>query len=175
MLLRLVGLGKVSREMLEELSPALSSRLGLLCAIGPFLEIPPRSYHASRGQFDADLIMDRLLARVPGRFLAVTNVDLFTSSCSLNFIFGQAQCPGRGAIVSFCRLDPSFYGLPSNSSLLFQRLVKEAVHEVGHTFGLTHCPNPACVMSFSNSVLDVDRKGADLCRSCLSKLQTISP
>jgi archaemetzincin len=172
MILRLVGLGQVNRELLEELSPALSSRLKLNCLIGPFLDLPPASYHPSRRQFDADIIMDRLLARVPGRFLAVTKEDLFTSSCNLNFIFGQAQCPGRGAIVSSCRLDPSFYGLASNKELLFERLVKEAVHEVGHTFGLTHCPNRTCVMSFSNSVLDVDKKGDDFCPSCSSKLRT---
>jgi archaemetzincin len=171
MLLRLVGLGETRAEMLQGLSPALSSRLKLTCVTGPFLEIPPGSYHAERRQYDADLIMERLLARVPGRFLAVTTRDLFTSSCDLNFIFGQAQCPGRGAIVSSCRLDPSFYGLPKNPDLLLERLVKEAVHEVGHTFGLTHCPRHTCVMSFSNSVLDVDRKTGYLCPACFSKLE----
>jgi len=173
MLLRLVGLGETSGEMLRELSRALASHLKLYCVVGPFLEIPPGSYHAGRRQYDADLIMNRLLARIPGRFLAVTTKDLFTSSCDLNFIFGQAQCPGRGAIVSSCRLDPSFYGLPRNPDLLLERLVKEAVHETGHTFGLTHCPNPACVMSFSNSVLDVDRKSENLCPSCSSKLEAM--
>jgi len=173
MVLRLVGVGEVPREWLEKLRLALREVLKLECLTGPFLDLPPASYREERGQYDADLILNRLLARIPGRFLAVTTVDLFTSSCNLNFIFGQAQCPGRGAIVSSHRLDPSFYAMPGGEELLLRRLVKEAVHELGHTFGLRHCPNQSCAMSFSNSVLEVDRKRERLCTSCLSKMEAL--
>jgi archaemetzincin len=36
-----------------------------------------------------------------------------------------------------------------------QRLVKEAVHELGHAFGLNHCENIECVMHFSNSLQNI--------------------
>ena len=49
--------------------------------------------------------------------------------------------------------------------------VKEAVHELGHTRGLGHCADPRCVMAFSNSLADTDRKGKEFCARCTYKLR----
>jgi len=95
-------------------------------------------------------------------------VDLYAGR--LNFVFGEAD-PGTGiAVVSTHRLRPEFYGGASNRGLLFSRLVKEAVHELGHIFMLGHCPDPTCAMHFSNSILDTDIKGPGLCPRCRFKL-----
>jgi archaemetzincin len=67
-------------------------------------------------------------------------------------------------------LRDEFYGLPPNPAALKSRLVKEAVHELGHTFGLVHCPNACCVMYFSNSLGDTDRKGPGFCSACKARL-----
>ncbi len=96
--------------------------------------------------------------------LGVTSVDLYASN--LNFVFGEAQCPGEIALISLFRLRPEFYGLLPNRNLFCQRAVKEAVHEVGHTFGLSHCQDPLCVMFFSNSIIDTDAKDSAFCRRC---------
>ena len=88
----------------------------------------------------------------------------------LNFVFGQAKMKGRVAVVSIARLDPTFWHQPEDEELLEKRAVKECLHEVGHmAFGLGHCPNRHCVMNFSNTVGDVDKKTKFLCNSC--KLQ----
>ena len=101
--------------------------------------------------------------------LAVESVDLYAGN--LNFVFGEAD-PGTGiAVVSTHRLRPEFYGEAPSPELFFSRLVKESVHESGHTFGLGHCPDPACVMHFSNSVFNTDLKGPDLCPQCKFKLK----
>ena len=50
-------------------------------------------------------------------------------------------------------------------------MVKEAIHELGHTFGLFHCNNKLCVVYFSNSLYDTDRKGKRLCLDCKNKLR----
>jgi archaemetzincin len=98
------------------------------------------------------------------RLLGVTDVDLYVPS--LNFVFGEAKCPGNVAVISIFRLDPRFYG-EENESLLYRRAVKEAVHELGHTFGLTHCEDSSCVMFFSNSIYDTDRKHETFCGRCV--------
>jgi archaemetzincin len=100
---------------------------------------------------------------VAGRVLGVTDMDLYAGG--LNFVFGMAETQGGAAVISVARLR-----LGANHARFQARTLKEAVHELGHTFGLPHCPRPQCVMHFSNSLADTDRKGADFCPECLAKL-----
>ena len=104
------------------------------------------------------------------RILAVVSVDLYTGN--LNSVFGEAD-PSTGiAVVSTHRLRTEFYGEAANPALFFSRLVKESVHELGHTFGLGHCPDPTCVMYFSNSIFDTDLKRTDFCSRSKFKLDS---
>jgi len=130
------------------------------------------AYNGARHQYDSKIILENLAKTVKAptpadKLLAILSVDLYTGG--LNFIFGQAQYHGQFAVVSTYRLKPEFYG-GEDGALLLRRLEKEAVHELGHTFGLSHCANPTCVMSFSNSIRMVDRKDAVFCQSCRSHL-----
>ena len=102
------------------------------------------------------------------KVLAVTGLDLFIPI--LTFVFGEARLNGRCAIVSSCRLDNKFYGLPNNPGLLQERLLKEAIHELGHTYGLFHCHDPKCVMKSSTYVEEIDSKSSRFCDKCSDKL-----
>lgn len=98
------------------------------------------------------------------RILGVTAVDLYIPI--LTFVFGEAQLRGSCAVVSFHRLRQEFYGLPANSTVLGERLLKEAVHELGHTLPLAHCEDYQCVMSPSHGVERTDLKTSQFCTSC---------
>jgi archaemetzincin len=93
-----------------------------------------------------------------------SGLDLFVPV--LTFVFGQAQLKGPGALLSTFRLRNEFYGLPADPYLLLDRTIKEAVHELGHSFGLVHCHDPACVMSSSTYVEEVDLKSDWYCSEC---------
>jgi len=93
----------------------------------------------------------------------------------LTFVFGQAQLGGRVAIVSLARLRQEFYGLPADPILVRERAVKEALHEMGHAFGLVHCVDPLCAMSLSTQVEQVDAKLPDVCPSCRTLLREGGP
>jgi archaemetzincin len=84
----------------------------------------------------------------------------------LTYVFGEAQLDGRCAVISFHRLDETFYGFPPNPRLLEERLHKEAVHELGHTYGLLHCQRYDCVMHSSMAVEEVDVRPINFCSEC---------
>jgi archaemetzincin len=98
------------------------------------------------------------------RILGVTSLDLYIPI--LTFVFGEAQLRGNCAVVSSFRLRQEFYGLPANEALFRDRLLKESVHELGHTFELSHCDDYQCVMSPSHGVEWIDLKTNRLCQSC---------
>jgi len=97
--------------------------------------------------------------------LGVAALDLYVPG--MNFVFGEARCPGQVAVISTRRLKPT----PRNQRLFRERVLKEAVHEIGHTLGLKHCPNSACVMHFSEQIGDTDKKSATFCVECQSSLK----
>jgi archaemetzincin len=67
-------------------------------------------------------------------------------------------------------LEQDFYHLPPDHHLFLLRTVKEAIHELGHTGGLEHCPDPRCVMYFSNTLADTDHKDYQFCARCRTQV-----
>jgi len=122
-----------------------------------------------RGQYNALTLLERLIA-LPGseRLLGIVAGDLFIPM--LTHVFGQAQLNGRGAILSTYRLDNAVYGLAPDDTLFAARLAKEAIHELGHAFGLVHCHDPDCVMHSSMYVEEIDLKREELCSDCRRRL-----
>ncbi|KXA91952.1 hypothetical protein AKJ63_00270 [candidate division MSBL1 archaeon SCGC-AAA259D18] len=152
----------------------ISIKIGETCPdasdvkIGPKLKAPTEAYSSERDQYHASTILEKVQPKTTisqeEKILVVTSRDLYSKN--LNFVFGQAQCPGKVSIISTHRLRPKFYGQEKNQEIFLERAAKEAIHELGHTIGLGHCTNQECVMSFSNSIIDVDRKKLTFCEDC---------
>ncbi len=137
---------------------------------------PELAFDSSRGQYNSRTLLGRLLRDTPkdtARVLGIAGVDLFIPV--LTFVFGEAQLEGRAAAVSTYRLDSQLYGLPADSDLLFERLCKEAIHELGHTYNLMHCHHNRCVMTSSTYVEDIDLKSDQFCRRCYRAVQEARP
>ena len=164
----LVPVAPVDRELLKALVEPIRASFGIPVALHESQNIDSAaSFDSVRSQYNSTAILSALLNKLStngNKILAVTSVDLFVPV--LTFVFGEAQLDGTAAVVSTFRLDESLYGLPENRPLLQERLIKEAVHELGHTFGLIHCHDYDCVMHSSTSVEEVDVKGKELCGSC---------
>jgi archaemetzincin len=164
----LVG-GEISTAELEFLAGPLEEAFGARVEFSPRMPLPAQAYDRYREQYLSSMVLDALNSRVRvpenGRVLAVTNEDLYVPD--LNFVFGQADASTGVSIISLARLRPEFYGRPPDEPLFHRRAITEAVHEVGHTVGLIdHCPDPKCVMHFSNSLADTDLKGYRFCYRC---------
>jgi archaemetzincin len=136
---------------------------------------PGDSLDPRRRQHSSTKILRWILASgLPegAKVLGVTDVDLFIPV--LTFVFGEAQMGGTAGVVSVARLRRAYDDRPAPERTVEGRLLKECLHELGHTFGLAHCADGTCVMSRSNSVLDVDRKRAAFCRDCSLRLRTVT-
>ena len=147
----------------------LSSRLseqGFACTVLPEAAIPAQAPDPEREQYRAELLLNATRHLVSGRVLGVVDADLYAEG--LNFVFGMAEHPGRAAVIALARLR-----LEADEAIYHDRMLKEAVHELGHTLGLAHCPRSKCVMHFSNCLADTDRKGSDYCADCRAKLATL--
>ncbi|HWR50515.1 MAG TPA: archaemetzincin [Bryobacteraceae bacterium] len=129
---------------------------------------PAPAWNANRGQYDSTRLIAELRRLYDVPVVGAAAVDLFVPV--LTFVFGEAEMPGRAAVFSICRLREEFYGLPQNPALVEARAVRELWHEFGHTQGLAHCRDSACVMSSSHSVVGVDSKTDQYCLTCEAKL-----
>jgi len=166
-----VPIGNVDRDVLKTIVEGLREVFRCRMGLGKEMPVPKDAYNARRRQYLSTDILEKLRAMKPEGYdlmLGVAEVDLYVPR--LNFVFGEADVFAGVAIISLARLREEFYDRVNRRDLLLKRAVKEAVHEVGHTYGLDHCDNPHCVMFFSNSLRDTDRKGMDFCAVCREKL-----
>jgi archaemetzincin len=164
----IVPLGDMSIEYLEGIAESIEEQFGLPVKITANQGVPDYALDAARQQYNSNLILQKLIYEsVPEglKILGVTHVDLFNPIFS--FVFGEAQFKGKAAVISSYRL----IGNPENESKLgcpplISRLEKEAIHELGHTFGLKHCADPDCVMQYSVGLECADRKFSFFCPAC---------
>ena len=156
--------GDTRRHVVDAVAGAIRKPFGRDVVLAPRMPIPDSAYHPRRRQFLSTALLDGLARlRRPGweRLLGVADVDLFVPD--LNFVFGEAD-PRRGvAVLSVIRLRSGLHEGEDRDRVFERRAAIEAIHELGHTYGLGHCRDPHCVMWFSNTLAETDRKGTAFC------------
>jgi len=168
-----VPLGGLARLLLTDVASALSQTYGPPAAFGPAQQRPEYAYNKDRGQYHSTAVLRRLTQVRGGDasgtpVLGVTDVDLFVPDAP--FVFGEADRDARTAVVSLHRLTHGPDGKQADPERLRRRLQVEAVHELGHLLGLSHCQDARCAMFLSHKPSDSDRKGPGLCATCRGAL-----
>jgi archaemetzincin len=173
LLLWWIGEAPPDAQLLAHVRLRLAVEYGVAVDVSVPAARPAGTYDERRRQHSSREMLRWLLERAPGlpqRVLGLTDVDLFIPV--LTFVFGEAQLDGAAAVVSSARLRDA-----ADPALTASRLAREAVHEVGHTFGLLHCDGSdgagryarPCVMARSASLRAVDGKGNRLCGDCRAR------
>lgn len=124
------------------------------------------AYDLTRDQYHSTVILEKLASTLPSqaiKVVAITNEDLFIPI--LTHVYGEAQIAGKACIISTFRLQEGI-SLANIAKEFENRIIKEVLHELGHTFNLRHCNDKACIMHYCRSIKDVDRKSDQLCRYC---------
>jgi archaemetzincin len=162
----LFDIGGVEPELLHWLAEALERALRMPVTAGR--EFPPRldAKSAVTHAWSADALLDSLTDAYLARredpaqrvFLAVAALPL--EAPGRTSVFGEATVGGCCAVICTPILhsaDPEEFRA---------RVLKEAVHEIGHVLGLGHCEDAHCVMFPSPDLAATDRKSAHFCASC---------
>jgi archaemetzincin len=167
----IVPVNAMESAFLERLALCIEERFLFTCRIDRTLRVPRTSLNSVRKQMFYNTLVARVASHgVSGDIrLAITDYDLYKTSHQ--FVFGDASEEQRIAIVSLHRLRNEFYGERADENVLFQRTLKEAVHDLGHTLGLKHCFNARCAMYLSSSIFDTDNKVSHFCDSCEKRIR----
>ncbi|MEO0076187.1 MAG: archaemetzincin family Zn-dependent metalloprotease [candidate division WOR-3 bacterium] len=172
MTIYLMPIGEIDPLIIEQIRQAVICAFGMPVEILAMTSNPTYAYEPKRNQYYSARILEKLTELIPNpddKILGIANVDLATPV--LTFVFGEAQLNGNACVISLERLKQEFYQLLPNQQLLISRAVKEAVHELGHTFGLLHCRDRTCVMHFSSNIVGIDQKQLNFCADCLTVLK----
>lgn len=167
-------LGKVSKELVEETRKAMERLYDVEVVTLAAAELPAEAYYKPRGRYRAEKLLDWLQTKTDASYtkvVGITQVDISTSKGEIYDwgIFGLAYLGQRPCVVSNFRLSKKV-----TKAQMLDRFGKVVGHEVGHTFGLEHCPVVGCLMADAEGkVSTVDNEKGELCEGCRKRVPTL--
>jgi len=159
-------IGDVTSDLLDPIRGEIKRIYGYPTEVLALLNDIEFAFHPNRNQYHSTPVLEQLALNAPAnaiKVMALVEVDLFIPI--LTHVYGEAQLGGKACIVSTVRLNEGHSYLNTQEPFL-SRIVKEAIHELGHTFKLRHCREHTCLMHYCRDESDVDRKSDQLCRYC---------
>ena len=169
--IHLMAVGSVPDGMLDRLAAGLARLLRVSCRVEKAVLDPAFAADIDRGQYYSTAILARMAAANPPPehvLLGVTTLDLYVPI--LTFVYGEAQVSGPCALISGHRLREEYYGQPEDTAKHDERLLIEALHEIGHTQGLRHCADWSCPMASAHSIETLDLKNPGYCQGCATRI-----
>lgn len=159
-------IGNMEASIMAQVGTEISRNFGFRTENLSLLKDIDFALDQNRNQYHSTVILNRLADLAPPhalKILAVCQVDLFIPV--LTHVFGEARLGGKACIISTFRLQKDLPVI--GTRMIYQnRVIKEAIHELGHTFKLRHCHDPLCGMHYCRAIGDVDAKSAEFCRYC---------
>jgi len=189
--INIIILNDISRNILKYLKKNLALVFKRNVIISKHIIIPSTLFNDDKKQYDGRRLLKFLtenitLKEVKDINLAIFDRDLYKGN--LDYVFSLASPFPKIAVISIMRMHPHFNedyflkGLKKRKSgkfpllmqklnsaekkLYYERILKEAVHGIGHTFGLLHCNSTSCIMYPSIASEDIDSKNIVFCRAC---------
>lgn len=144
-----------------------NAKVGVL----PKRALPASAWYPARSRWRAEKLLAALDVWKPSgfdRIAGLTEQDISTTKGQVADwgIFGYGQIGGDACVISAFRL-----GKGTDAAGRARRLAWTVAHELGHTFGLEHCPVPGCLMEdAAGKAATLDRSSGRFCPRCKSFL-----
>jgi len=173
-IIALQPLGKVRQEVVATAAAGIEKAFHARVKVLPAEPLPVRAYYRPNNRYRAEVILDILRNRHCGgclKMAGITEADISTTKGDIQDwgIFGLATLNGRACVISTFRLGRG----GASRELFSERLVKVVNHELGHTFGLDHCPVQGCIMEDAKGTIrTVDRESGRFCERCRKRLES---
>lgn len=140
----------------------------------PRVDLPRSAWYPARRRYRAERLLDFLTPRLPAdgdRIMGLTGADISTTKGPYRDwgILGLATIDGTVSVISSYRCRKRKVG----AARARVRLAKVAVHELGHTLGLEHCPRRGCLMEDAKGKVATTDGEHDLCRRCRDGLRAL--
>jgi len=168
----LLPIGTFTDNFLKQVVRGLDQLMPEIALLTAEKSYPSKAKESSSGQFAATEFLEKARGFEGAKILALTDVDLYgynEDGRRYSFLFGLAEFGGKAAVVSTFRLQAA------SGEKFLDRVVKEGIHELGHTLSLTHCTDAACIMSFADEVFQIDARNGFFCQRCRGILRRMNP
>ncbi len=159
------------KNMIRGIQSGLEKRLHATVVLLEEKPVPGSAFYKPRQRYVADSLLVFLMqqnADLPGKILGITQKDISTTKKPhINWgIMGLGYCPGEACVISSFRPQKKI----KNREHFINRMVVLAMHELGHTYSLPHCPNDPCIMRDAEGKMNLDN-GSAYCSKCSELLK----
>lgn len=163
----------IDKKTILEIKSGLEKRLQATVVLVEEKPVPAAAFYKPRQRYVADSLLIFLKQFNEGlgraeKIVGITHKDISTTK-KLHFnwgIMGMGYCPGEACVIS------SFRPIKKvrNREHFINRMVVLALHELGHTYSLPHCPNDSCIMKDAEGKMNLDN-GETYCSKCSAFLK----
>lgn len=162
--------GDVPEDQVAAVSSALSDHYGVEVVVLAPVEHPDSAWYTPRRRWRAERLLDTLEPLLPAecqRILGMTTQDISTTKGEHEDwgILGLARRPGSVGVISSYRARRRVQDVP-----MLMRLGRIAIHELGHTLGLPHCPTLGCYMEDAGGTVDTIDRETFMCPICHGRI-----
>ena len=151
----------------DEVVASLRAFYPLEVNVLPCQDLPKSAYYPPRKRYRAERLLTYLNGRMPKdgwRILGLTEFDISTTKDEFPDwgVMGLGELPGTATVISAFRCRKK----ARSRAHATERLAKVAVHEIGHTLGLPHCPTLGCLMEDAMGKVTTTDRERDFCPKC---------
>lgn len=156
----------VNTSLITAIKNNLQKQLAVEVFILSSQVLPSNAYYKPRQRYIADSLLEFLQKTNSNKFekiIGVTTKDISTRKGDIENwgILGLGSCPGEACVISTFRAGKK----KVSEKDFLRRMNTLALHELGHTYGLEHCPSPMCLMKDANGKMNLD-DGDSYCKKC---------